>query len=431
MVFGAADDATAARAADPFYAEATPSRGVATRAREFPEELRALEQRERHLLSLFGEAQVECTGHGACDYGAGQCYCANRYFGAACEFTYCPKDCAGHGACDFVTGVCLCETNYLPDAFDGCVLRPLYLASTTCEDAAMDARVDSAGRRVAPLYLSCMLGVALGSSATGEHCPEANAITGDKGECYTIFPETFPESADADAAEANATTAGGLAVWRNAVCSDCSGFASRNVSQIHLYPEEPCRTVFGVRAEECLETRVHSDVVPGLGMLPPPLPDPAEASASNGTDAPAVETPFAEITFNLTTMRRKEMRFSRFTARPGIVREFWHPVKEGGCGACTDANPMCGARFEVLRDGVLAYAAVVVSEARVDIDVRNATSGAATTPSPRAPKTPHRTPVYTQAELHATARRLLGQLRRISTRSRRTFVRHRRASNAR
>ena len=121
-------------------------------------------------------------------YGAGLCYCANRYFGAACEFTYCPQDCAGHGACDFVTGQCLCETNYMPDAFEGCMLRPLYLASTTCEDAAMDARVDSAGRRVAPLYLSCMLGVALGSSAVGEHCPEANAITGDKGECYTIFP---------------------------------------------------------------------------------------------------------------------------------------------------------------------------------------------------------------------------------------------------
>jgi hypothetical protein len=220
-----------------------------------------------------------------------------------------------------------------------------------------------------------MLGVALGSSAVGEHCPEANAITGDKGECYTIFPEIFPESADADAAEANATTAGGLAVWRNAVCSDCSGFASRNVSQIHLYPEEPCRTVFGVREEECLETRVHSDVVPGLGMLPPPLPAPvAEDAAANGTAAPAVETPFAEITFNLTTMRRKEMRFTRFTARPGIVREFWHPVQQGGCGACTDANPMCGARFEVLRDGVLAYAAVVASEARVDIDVRNATT---------------------------------------------------------
>jgi hypothetical protein len=384
VVFGSSDDATAARAADPFYADATPSRGVATRAREFAEELRALEQRERHLLSLFGEAQVECTGHGACDYGAGLCYCANRYFGAACEFTYCPQDCAGHGACDFVTGQCLCEQNYMPDAFEGCVLRPLYLASTTCEDAAMDKRVDAFGVRVVPLYLSCMLGVALGSSATGEHCPEANAITGDKGECYTSFPlsaaidaesaESAESSADATgSADSNATTTTTTtpAVWRNAVCSDCSGFASRNVSQIHLYPEEPCRTVFGVRTEECLETRVHSDVVPGLGMLPPPLPD----AVLNGTAAlNGTTTPFAEITFNLTTMRRKEMRFTRFTARPGIVREFWHPIAQGGCGACTDANPMCGARFEVLRDGVLAYSAVVASEARVDIDVRNATA---------------------------------------------------------
>ena len=154
----------------------SPSRGVAAARSEFPEELRALEQRERHLLSLFGEAQVECTGHGACDYGAGQCYCANRYFGAACEFTYCPKDCAGHGACDFVTGVCLCETNYLPDAFDGCVLRPLYLASTTCEDAAMDARVDSAGaarRAAVPLVHA---GRALGSSAAASTA-RANLVT--------------------------------------------------------------------------------------------------------------------------------------------------------------------------------------------------------------------------------------------------------------
>ena len=108
-----------------------------------------------------------------------------------------------------------------------------------------------------------------------------------------------------------------------------------------------------------------------LGMLPPPLPAPvAEDAAANGTAAPVVETPFAEITFNRTTMRAKDVVFTRFRARPGIVREFWHPVQQGGCGACTDANPMCGARFEVLRDGVLAYAAVVASEARVDIDVQ-------------------------------------------------------------
>jgi len=50
---------------------------------------------------------------GACDYGAGTCYCAARYFGAACEYTYCAMDCAGHGRCDFVTGLCACEDNYV------------------------------------------------------------------------------------------------------------------------------------------------------------------------------------------------------------------------------------------------------------------------------------------------------------------------------
>ena len=87
IVFSASEDAMAARALDPFYRDSIPSRGVAELARDFPEELRAQDARERHLLSLFGEVQTECTGRGACDYGAGECYCASRYFGQACEYT--------------------------------------------------------------------------------------------------------------------------------------------------------------------------------------------------------------------------------------------------------------------------------------------------------------------------------------------------------
>ena len=356
VVFGSSADATEARQKDPFYANATPSRGIAFRAREFPEEVRALEQRERHLLSLFGVEQAECTGHGACDYASGECYCAGRYFGDACEWTYCANDCAGHGRCDFVSGNCECESNYLPDTSKGCLLRPLYLASTTCEDAAMDGRVNTHGRRVTPLHLSCMLGVALGTPASGEFCPEANAITGNKGECYTSFPATAQTASDSSS-------------FQKVICSDCSGFTAHNVSQIHLYPEEPCVTALGARSDECIATRVHSDVVKGLGMLPPPITETVDA---NGTAVPSQN--FAEITFNLTTMRRKEMRFTRFTARPGIVREWFHPVEQGGCGKCTDGNPQCGAVFEVLRDGVTAYAAVVNSAARVDVDVRGATT---------------------------------------------------------
>ena len=353
VVFSASEDAMVARSLDPFYRDSIPSRGVAGRARDFPEELRALEQRERHLLGLFGEAQVECTGHGACDYGAGECYCASRYFGPACEYTYCAKDCAGHGRCDFVTGRCECEDNYQADQFEGCKLRALYLASTTCEDAAMDKRVDASGRRVVPLQLSCVLGVDLGSKAFAEHCPEANAITGEKGDCYTHFPAYATESAAAAAADLTGT----LVPTAHPVCSDCSGYDEYNVSQIHLYPEEPCRSVLGRRSVECVEGRVASDVVRGLGMLP--SGDPAEPT---------------EITFNLTTMRRKDMRFTRFYARPGIVRKLYHSVEEGGCGACTDENPMCGARFEVFRDGVAVYSAVVPSRGEVEIDVRNAST---------------------------------------------------------
>ena len=65
VVFASSEHAMAARAEDPFYRDAVPSRGVAEEARNFPEEIRTLELRERHLLALFGEAQVECTGHGA------------------------------------------------------------------------------------------------------------------------------------------------------------------------------------------------------------------------------------------------------------------------------------------------------------------------------------------------------------------------------
>ena len=354
VVFAASEDAMAARAEDPFYRDSVPSRGIATSARNFPEELRALDQRERHLLNLFGEAQVECTGHGACDYGAGECYCASRYFGAACEYTYCARDCAGHGRCDFVTGECDCEDNYVADQFEGCKLRNLYLATTTCEDAAMDKRVDDDGRRVAPLYLSCFLGVPLGERAVGEHCPEANAITGDKGECYTHFPAYALESAAAAAADVTGT----LQARVQPVCSDCSGYDARNVSQIHLYPEEPCVSVLGSREEECVPGRVASDVVRGLGMLP-----------NRENDAEPTE-----VTFNLTTMRAKDVVFTRFRARPGIVRELFHPVAQGGCGACTAENPQCGARFEVLRDGVPAYDALVTSSGSVDVDVRNAST---------------------------------------------------------
>ena len=70
--------------------------------------------------------------------------------------------------------------------------------------------------------------------------------------------------------------------------------------------------MLGRRSVECVEGRVASDVVRGLGMLP--SGDPAEPT---------------EITFNLTTMRRKDMRFTRFYARPGIVRKLYHSVEEG------------------------------------------------------------------------------------------------------
>ena len=215
----------------------------------------------------------------------------------------------------------------------------------------MDARVDAGGRRVTPLHLSCMMGVALGAKATREHCPEANVLTGVKGDCYTKFPSyAYDDGTQTSSSELLTTTT-------NPICSDCSGYDLRNISQIHLYAEEPCRSVLGTRTSECVEGRVASDVVRGLGMLP--STDPSRPT---------------EITFNLETMRKKDMAFSRFYARPGIVRRLYHSVEDGGCGACTDEAPHCGARFVVLRDGVAAYDAVVAANTTIDVDVRNAST---------------------------------------------------------
>jgi len=197
------------------------------------------------------------------------------------------------------------------------------------------------------------MGVALGARASTDHCPQASALTGDKGECYTHFPTWLSASATAAAAAVAASTALAaaaassssaasalFATMLNPVCADCSGYDGANISQIHLYVEEPCRSVFGTRYVECMGGRTASDVVPGLGMIP-------SGDAARPT----------QITFNLTTMRRKDMVFTRFRARPGIVRRLYHDVEDGGCGACTDDSPMCGAQFTVMRDGQTVYSA--------------------------------------------------------------------------
>ena len=68
-------------------------------------------------------------------------------------------------------------------------LHPYIMVSTTCEDAALDDTVDALGVRAAPIHLSCMLGTQLGTATSTDYCPEANALTGFRGECYTAVHE--------------------------------------------------------------------------------------------------------------------------------------------------------------------------------------------------------------------------------------------------
>lgn len=151
------DAADAERARLDMYAElaSAPSRGVPERARLFAQEAAALERQEDALLARFGRAPQTCNGRGACDYHAGECLCAYPHFGASCEFTHCPNSCSGHGLCKFESGVCACDEFY--DRHDrlGCSRRQMGLASTLCEDEALDRR--------SPLALSCYMGAPLGS----------------------------------------------------------------------------------------------------------------------------------------------------------------------------------------------------------------------------------------------------------------------------
>ena len=56
------------------------------------------------------------------------------------------------------------------------------------------------------------------------------------------------------------------------------------------------------------------------------------------------------------------------------MRRLYHSVEDGGCGACTDESPMCGASFEVLRDDQVVYSAVVAANSTVEVDVRGAST---------------------------------------------------------
>ena len=344
--FSSAAEAARAREAQERAMPRIPARGVAAQAPQFMTQYRAAVERERYLLRLFALPTSDCSGRGTCDTATGACACdaATGAVGAACELRTCASGCSGHGACDAGTGECSCDAHYVPDPLLGCALAPLGLASTVCEDAALDDRLlPPYGVRAAPLQLSCLLGVPLGAAAAAAYCP-----------AHAASDVEYAASGSATAT----TCYTGMEAGGGPVCADCSGFAPLNVSQLHVYPEEGCaqRPPELQRPGSCVPGRRPSDVVQGLGAPPP-----------------------TGVSFRLDALRAAGVRFSTFTARAGVVRRY------ASCGDCGAPGGYCGAAFTVLLDGVVAYDAVVATAAPLSLDVRGASTLTLRTRTARGP----------------------------------------------
>jgi hypothetical protein len=352
--FASALDAEAARAEEEAVSPRVPSRGIASQAGLFMTQYRAAVERERYLLRFFNLLTADCSGRGTCNVTSGACACDGGadggIGGSACELRRCAAGCAGHGACDAGTGLCDCDARYVRDATHGCVLAPLGLASTICEDAALDDRPADArpSERAAPLQLSCLLGVPLGSVTSASYCAPAAAAavaTSSASAPVVVTGPCFTQVAPG-----------------STLCADCSGYALANVSQLHLYPDEGCTQRDPLLQYNCVRGRRPSDILPGVGALPP-----------------------SRVTFDLGALRAAGVRFGAFAARPGVVRRWGGDTAAGGCGDCGAPNAYCGARFEVLLDGVPAWAGVVASASSMRLDVRDARTLTLVTDTARAP----------------------------------------------
>ena len=243
-----------------------PSRGVVLQAASFLTQYRALAERQRYIMQYFQLQTAPCSGAGSCDSTTGLCNCTGNAnaAGPACELRKCPAGCGGHGACNTATGICMCDSLYLPDTTVGCALQPLGMASTTCEDAAVDGRLSSDGTRLSPVSLSCLLGVPAGMTTAAAYCP----------------PTLQPGSSTSPAVCYTSAVAAG-----SSLCVDCSGYALANVSFLHI-------------ASDAAQYAPNTPVS-GIGALPN-----------------------SSVTFQLDTLRSLGIPFTAFIARPGIVRRW-------------------------------------------------------------------------------------------------------------
>ena len=207
-----------------------------------------------------------------------------------------------HGRRDLNTGECTCDRHSKTDFTLGCKLKPLALASTTCQDEALNDEVLPNGERAAPIMLSCLLGTPLKTKTGASFCPFSGG-----GGCYTT-------------------------VHQGEVCADCSGYPSRNASEILVTAAE-------------VEMGIAQRGNRGLGLLPA-----------------------AEVTFHLDQLRARDVDFRVFKATAGIVRQ-WQTCLPPFAMACTNNHPQCGASFFVLLDGVQVWEGMVQSDLDIAIDV--------------------------------------------------------------
>ena len=269
VVFSASEDAMVARSLDPFYRDSIPSRGVAGRARDFPEELRALEQRG-DISSVFSARRRWSARATARVITAPGSVTARRGTSARRASTpTAPRIAPGTVAAILSRGGASARITIRQISSRGANFArsasPPPRARTPPWTSAWTPRDDA--------WFLCNSAACSASTSARRRLrralPRGERHHGGEGRLPHALPRvTLPNPRRRRRRISPARSSRPPIPF----CSDCSGYDEYNVSQIHLYPEEPCRSVLGRRSAECVEGRVASDVVRGLGMLPPATP---------------------------------------------------------------------------------------------------------------------------------------------------------------
>ena len=321
IVFVNSEDAMAARSVDPFYRDSIPSRGIAELARDFPEELRAQDARERHLLSLFGEVQTGALAEARATTARASATARRDTLVTPASTPTAPTTARSRP-------VQLChrrrrgDRDYSPtccsDASSAsCISRR---RRARCRHRTLASTPAGGGSRC---FLSCMMGVALGAS-DAEHCPRPTCSPARRATATLQIPELRVRRRR-DWLEQRAPDDDESDLQRLSV-------TPHNISQIHLYAEEPCRSVsgWGTAVVRAGSPRCRRGLAAPRRRIRPGPPRSRSTSRRCG----------------------KDMAFSRFYARPGIRQ--LSPLGRGRRVRARDrrGSPLDGATFRGVEDGV-------------------------------------------------------------------------------